>query len=206
MRFDVIIARRFVNQFDSPEKVLQLLLDHTTPTGSVIFDFLAASPAYDLVRGAKPKAFALRWLHSFPTTLKDAGLGVKVEVSDMHILMADFEMEEIDREVRELAENAGAEVLATRSPRHELPPPEKIIDRSQEFWRWAEEEREAGSSETQSVLADFARREYMDRMIYDFDCGIEKRRPYPLMYSVFVSVQKKARGKGNVTPPTHNQS
>ena len=111
------------------------MLDHTTPTRSVIFDFLVASLAYDLVRSAKTKAFALRWLYSFPTTLKDASLRVKVEVLDIYILIADFEIEEIDREVRELAKNAGAEVLATRSPRHKLLPPKKIVDRSQEFWR-----------------------------------------------------------------------
>ena len=196
-KFDVIFARRFVNQFEEQEKVLQLLLDHITSTGRVVFDFMPNSPAYEHVPGEKTMVAALRWLHSFPKTLQEAGRGVKVEVSHMEILMTALEMEEVARQVRELAWRAGADILATRRPTLELPSIDNVVDYSNEFWEQAKVQHLVGIDTTQLVKADFLRRAYVKMVKDNFNYGAAERMPHPVMYSVFVSLQKKARGQEN---------
>ena len=191
---DVVFARRVVNHFTPPEKFLEILLNHTTPTGRVVFDFQPNSPASKYADGEDSQMCALRWLHSFPELLQEAVRGVKVDVSDMHVLVTDFEMDEVDRQVQELADKVGANILAARPPEYELPPPENIIKLN--FWDRAEIERPAGINKTRLVNADRLRREHVKHVFDNFKQDFMERMPHRVPCTIFVSLQKKA---GNIT-------
>lgn len=139
--FDIVFVRRFFSIFKEPERALENLLkqcnDYCTSTAVVVLDWMPQSGAE--MDGARPNSmmYGFRTVRSHPTSLHDASLTSKIDVSDLEIWMTDAELEEVKRRMEQRLQSVGAEIVNVREPKHQVAPPERISNIGNKFWEKA---------------------------------------------------------------------
>ena len=193
VRFDCVLARRFVTLFAQQDKVINSLLDRCTENGQVVFDFMPTSPASHLVGGVDTLVYGIRHVRSYPNGLHEVDLSSTVQVDDLEILITEAEEQRAREELQSVADKAGVKIVSARSPNYELPPENKIIYSGRSFWEDAVDEDGPLDSKAVAVRADKHRRRYVNGVYKKWD---KNGRPDPapglVMYYLVVSVRKKS--------------